>query len=752
MNFLKYSIIIIILLIYSCKPYIEIVSIPNTTGYIGEPYHYDEDDTAQAISSLWSGAVRWSVVEAPYNFQIEMDTGYITWLPEKLGEFKITIKAQNNDTEDTQTFNVTINKKLNPPKIISKPNLQGCINGNYHYDNDDKAEVTPEKGITWKKIKGPNEFFIDPTTGFIQWIPLNTGKFSISISASNEDGEDIQTFEVDVIDCSPKIISTPNEIGVEGCLYHYNENDKAEVRQTWEEVEWRLNEGPPNFCIDKKSGIISWIPEKSGNYPITISASNSYGTDYQKFQVNVEPPLIKILPIGDKVLHVGESCQFTLKVETLINDSVNYIVNSLPEGATFDPVSAIFSWIPKCNQVGSYSIKFTAFINSSQSDSCTATDTEEVKIEVLPPIPYYIIESGISVKSTSIAIDKKGISHVAYHDYTNQLVKYAKFEYCKWNIESVANVGPFDQADYTSIALDSNNKPYILYFDLNSATLNLASKKTDKWEIMTVDPQPASDGGGDLVIDNKDQLHVVYFIKVNNSKRIKYAKLEGRIWTQTIIYIDGATDVRFSRFPTLVLDSNNFPHLTFNITKYNKTTLTSEVNTAGSTTANGQVMYAFFDGIFWNLEILNTGTNIIPNSDSIIALLDNKPIIVYTTYDDNIGGTNNKLHKLQYALYDLQSNLWDITTIYSFYAYPFSVPLSFTFDLLKNPYIAFYDLNETLFKLASKIDNSVTWNIELLDFERNTGVANSMAIDFMNKLNIVYFDDNNKLLKYYQDK
>ena len=66
----------------------------------------------------------------------------------------------------------------------------------------------------------------------------------------------------------------------------------------------------------------------------------------------------------------------------------------------------------------------------------------------------------------SLAVDESGHPHIAYHDLTNGMIKYAYYNGTDWSIQSVAKP-TYDRygadAGNNSIALDGSGRPYICY-------------------------------------------------------------------------------------------------------------------------------------------------------------------------------------------------------------------------------------------------------------------------------------------------
>ncbi len=80
--------------------------------------------------------------------------------------------------------------------------------------------------------------------------------------------------------------------------------------------------------------------------------------------------------IGDQKTLTEEPLELILEANDAENDVLTYSIESLPEGATFDPENQIFSWTPLANQAGGHTITFTV------TDSYGASDQMIVNITV----------------------------------------------------------------------------------------------------------------------------------------------------------------------------------------------------------------------------------------------------------------------------------------------------------------------------------------------------------------------------------
>ena len=83
------------------------------------------------------------------------------------------------------------------------------------------------------------------------------------------------------------------------------------------------------------------------------------------------PPVFS--PTGSQSMSAGEALQFTVSARDPNNYTLNYTSGPLPTGATFNPVTGMFSWTPTVSQLGAYPITFTTTGNPTTNASISLT-------------------------------------------------------------------------------------------------------------------------------------------------------------------------------------------------------------------------------------------------------------------------------------------------------------------------------------------------------------------------------------------
>ena len=111
------------------------------------------------------------------------------------------------------------------------------------------------------------------------------------------------------------------------------------------------------MCI--RDSIGHWITDydDAGIYYIDFGVTDGKGgIDNETVKIIVHnknrPPVLE--PIGDKTVNESELLEFTINATDPDGDTLTYSASNLPEGATFDPDTRTFSWIPSFEQEGIY--------------------------------------------------------------------------------------------------------------------------------------------------------------------------------------------------------------------------------------------------------------------------------------------------------------------------------------------------------------------------------------------------------------
>ena len=183
--------------------------------------------------------------------------------------------------------------------------------------------------------------------------------------------------------------------------------------------------------------------------------------------------------------------------------------------------------------------------------------------------------------TTSIAVDADNRPHISYSD--GDILMYARYDGYSWLIE---NTGFFAcWFGETSIALTTSGRAYIGFLAAGSlpGPLYVANNESGSWEATQVGE--GTDVG--LALDSNGYPQVVYSSWWDGSG-VLYSKYDGSIWTTEMIL--AKSDVGYGENPDIAIDPAGNIHVTFSFYTYK--------GERGLT----KLMYAWYDGVKWNME------------------------------------------------------------------------------------------------------------------------------------------------------
>ncbi len=138
---------------------------------------------------------------------------------------------------------------------------------------------------------------------------------------------------------------------------------------------------PSGATFNTVTRTFTWTPnyDQEGVYNVIFIVTDEHGaTDSQTVVITVLDVnrCPELSPIGYRGVREGDLLQFSLIASDADADALTYsVMGSLPPGATFNPLTRIFSWTPGYTQAGTYYVTFRV------SDG-TCSDTEMIRIIV----------------------------------------------------------------------------------------------------------------------------------------------------------------------------------------------------------------------------------------------------------------------------------------------------------------------------------------------------------------------------------
>lgn len=292
-------------------------------------------------------------------------------------------------------------QEVNTPFVPEGGKLQYVAKG---YD----AENNPISGLkyAWKVT--------DPTAGSITSNGVftagpNPGSFTGVIQAITPGGM-IGTASVTVID-SP-LVSIGNQSVDEGQLLQF----KVSKDQDNSGLTFSASNLPVGSDFDASTQIFSWTPalNQAGTYSVIFQATDGTYIDSESISIIVNntnsAPVID--SIGNKTAKVSTKLTFTVTARDADGDRLIYSASNLPQGATFNASTRVFSWTPSRTQIGTYAnISFRVTDGKlTDSESITITVKAVNKAPVIGSIRNQTVTAGNPLTFTVNASDANGDS------------------------------------------------------------------------------------------------------------------------------------------------------------------------------------------------------------------------------------------------------------------------------------------------------------------------------------------------------
>jgi hypothetical protein len=238
----------------------------------------------------------------------------------------------------------------------------------------------------------------DLLSGSFAWTPSydHAGNYTVHFVAT-DNGTPIASSTLDVpivvnnVNRTPVISSVGNQTADEGQTFQFNVTATDPDNDT---VTLSAENLPTGATFDTLTGGFAWTPgfDQAGDYTVhfiatdngTPMASSTLDVPIVVNNVNRAPVLD---PIGDKMTDENQTLQFVVMATDPDGDALTYSASNLPAGASFNPSTGAFSWMPSYGQAGNYTnVEFTATDNGSPMQLDTKLITITVNDINRPPV------------------------------------------------------------------------------------------------------------------------------------------------------------------------------------------------------------------------------------------------------------------------------------------------------------------------------------------------------------------------------
>jgi hypothetical protein len=365
-----------------------------------------------------SEPVIYALDAAPAGLSIDPTTGLMTWspTPSQIAEHTLGLRCEDAaGLAVTRSATIEVTAGPNLPAITSMPQTRAVEGQLYAYQVE---AVDDDLGhgdvLTYALNLAPPGMTIDPTTGFVQWLPTSAqiGQHAVNVRVLDRAGgfdDQLFTLVVEWINDPPRITSSPIDAAQAGWPYFYRVT--AEDPDPLDTLAFTLEVAPAGMTIDPASGLLRWFPSnaEAGANDITVRVSDLGGLWAEQSFVLVvsvnHPPTITSTPVTT----VTSGQEYRYDVQAQDPDPGDALWFDFDEAAGFPPpagmhidnAAGLIVWVPSSGQVGSHEVAIRVMDPAGLYDSqrFTLTVTAPVirppVITTLPPTralvgrPYY---------------------------------------------------------------------------------------------------------------------------------------------------------------------------------------------------------------------------------------------------------------------------------------------------------------------------------------------------------------------------
>ncbi len=265
------------------------------------------------------------------------------------------------------------------PQITSPDAVFGQVGTSFSYQIGANNSPT-----SYSATNLPPGLSVNTSTGRISGVPTQSGRFNVTINATNSGGTGSTLLRMDITTAGAPFIGSPlaasATVGIQ-FIYQF---------QTTGATSLSVTDLPPGFSYNSTLRAIVGTPTTAGTYQLGLNASNSSGTSSTILTIGV-----RSLPSAGPVIRNGTSVtvrtgtRFNFQVYTTGGTSGTRLnVTNLPPGLTFDPLTGLISGTVTVD--GSYGVNLTVSDGGS-----VFTSTIQITFSSNAALPVIVSSTGL---------------------------------------------------------------------------------------------------------------------------------------------------------------------------------------------------------------------------------------------------------------------------------------------------------------------------------------------------------------------
>ncbi|MCA9170534.1 MAG: tandem-95 repeat protein, partial [Planctomycetales bacterium] len=357
---------------------------PIVEATVGQAYEYPLTATDPDGDPL-----RYYLITGPDGAVVDPITGVVSWTPDRAADEQAAFDVRVFDSRGAyarQRWQVEVGLTNEAPSIVPIAD-QTITEGDFWELPIRAVDADGDPLVYWIENLPPGAVF-DSQRNILRWKPKQdaAGRYGdVQVVVSDGISQSVESFEILVrnVNQAPVLVKPTDRVLREG--------DPIQVVLTatdadGDAIRFSSPNLPAGAFLHPDTGVLSWQPayDQHGTYEITLIAFDGSEQSSQTWNVevtNINGPVtfptygqfeifegqdLTLRLAADDADHPGVpsnplfySEDFFVDFGTLL-PPLQYSISGMPAGATFDPATQVFTWVPGTDQAGAYTLTITA--------------------------------------------------------------------------------------------------------------------------------------------------------------------------------------------------------------------------------------------------------------------------------------------------------------------------------------------------------------------------------------------------------
>ena len=115
----------------------------------------------------------------------------------------------------------------------------------------------------------------------------------VTAFSASAQGTPVLSNTIQILPTSPLFTTAAKTVGIAGKNYSYQAHASGGPVPTY-----AVTSGPAGLSVRPDLGLVTWFPTSVGSFPVTLSATNSEGTDFQAYSIDVAEPTVGVANVS----------------------------------------------------------------------------------------------------------------------------------------------------------------------------------------------------------------------------------------------------------------------------------------------------------------------------------------------------------------------------------------------------------------------------------------------------------------------